>query len=100
MATEKKERRAYRINWARHHCLAVGKKKVYGLRKRQKPNQCELCGRDNTGLDYHHWNDSNLNNGLWLCNWCHGFADRLERGLLKKYLDLRDTVDAEWHPFD
>ena len=98
MAKETKERIAYRVNWNRHHSLATSNGRIWGLRKRQMPQCCELCGRETQTLDYHHWDNANMNNGLWLCNWCHGFADRYEKGLLQKYIDLKAKVDAHGYP--
>ena len=99
MAKETKASIAYRVRWNRQHSLSTTNGRVWGLRKRERPNNCELCDRQTQSLDYHHWDDNNFNNGLWFCNWCHGFADRYDKGLLGKYLTLRKQVDAEWHPF-
>lgn len=61
---------------------------VHGLRKRPYPidSKCELCNQTKTRLSYHHW-DEDLNKGIWICWYCHCFAERMEDGY-EKYLEL------------
>lgn len=63
--------------------------------KRQRPDSCELCGK-NTKLAYHHWNDDILVFGMWLCYGCHMRAEKIEHGWMERYEDyliLRDNLD-------
>lgn len=61
--------------------------------KRDKPanSLCELCGISKcTG--YHHWDNSILGKGIWVCIICHKFAEMIdERGgaLAEDYLVLK-----------
>jgi hypothetical protein len=45
---------------------------VEGKRPHPAGNICEVCG-GSTGkcLQYHHWDDSDLSKGLWICFRCH-----------------------------
>lgn len=61
--------------------------------KRSKPVFCELCGKSNRLLGYHHWDNSKLDRGLWLCLLCHRFAERVDAGLHKTYLQMRDRLE-------
>lgn len=70
---------------------------VYGLYpawgKRSKPEDslCEVCHIHNCS-QYHHWDDTILGKGMWLCMHCHGFAEVLDAcgvGVIDKYLLLK-----------
>lgn len=76
--------KAYHRNWERSHRVTTSNnKKIYGnKRPYPKDGHCELCfekpiihayrqhGRS-TRLVYHHWDDSDLSKGLWICPSCH-----------------------------
>lgn len=76
-------------------------KKRYNLRKRKYSNHCELCGKTHTNkgnrarLVYHHWDDANLNKGIWVCIGCHGFVEKLDNEfpLVDKYFYMKKCLD-------
>lgn len=95
---------AKQVEYQRHSKLGTGKHIIYGIKKRQRPNNCELCGVsvDNYRLSYHHWDDSDLKKGfwvkgIWICGYCHSFVERLEdsKNYPKKYLELKVEVEKE-----
>jgi len=64
--------------------------------RRARPDRCELCDKNpKNPLNWHHWNDKHLEWGLWLCWRCHWFAERVERGLVEKYLELKKWATEE-----
>lgn len=77
------------------------------LKKRQRPNHCELCRRTlNDGsqpirLEYHHWNDVYPEIGLWLCYKCHHFAEYLDQPgaaqMIYVYKILKDRAEQDFH---
>ena len=69
--------------------------RVYGLHKRGRPTQCEVCEQGNRKLYYHHWDDHDLNKGLWLCFRCHIFAEGIDAGLIDRYLKLKAELDTK-----
>lgn len=61
--------------------------------KRPWPGSCELCGKINCILQYHHWDDSNPSKGLWLCMTCHRLAEIADSGAkTERYLELKNQV--------
>ena len=74
------ERQERQRNYYRNHVVETtghvrlrGNKRPYPLDER-----CELCRRKKnlrrkglTRLAYHHWDDSDLSKGIWLCGKCH-----------------------------
>ncbi len=80
----------------RHTLLNVKGKKVK-VKKRQRPNGCELCGKENYLLNYHHWNDDKLYLGMWVCTSCHVVIHGFESKITKKqYLDLKDKIEKSF----
>jgi len=76
-----------------------GKKKaICRLNKREYPRNggCEICGKNNRKLFYHHWDDLNLDKGLWVCYPCHAFVEGVDKGLVGKYSKLRQKVEVEF----
>lgn len=63
--------------------------------KRPRPEGCELCAKRPNKLDYHHWDNSDLSRGMWLCYLCHRGAEASDKGLVEKYLKLRAQIEAE-----
>lgn len=66
------------------------------VNKRPYSETCELCGGTNKRrLDYHHWDDDNPSNGLWLCRRCHFFVEMFEQKgfLLPLYEGLKKLVE-------
>lgn len=62
--------------------------------KRPKPKSCELCGRSSE-LVYHHWDNTNLLLGMWVCRACHSIIRHIEDGLVGMYLKLKDDIARE-----
>lgn len=90
------------INYHRETRLSTVNGVVYHLHKRKYTNACELCGKGNRRLLYHHWDEKDLNKGMWICLHCHYKAEWAEKGgyaeyqLLKQRIEqgLQDTVTA------
>jgi hypothetical protein len=62
--------------------------------KRPWTQICEVCGSDIGLRAYHHWDDTKLDNGMWLCRYCHIFAEKVDAGLVQKYLNLKGDIDG------
>lgn len=77
--------------WYRKHSINTTEGRIY-VEKRDRPNNCELCGRLVDRLDYHHWDKANPRLGLWLCISCHIFAERVDRDMVDKYLALKGSI--------
>lgn len=96
----------------REERLAYGKKKQertrqntihYGQRGRPdilnvtkdlypEDNRCSYCGRTiHYSLRWHHWDDSNPGDGVWLCQKCHAIADALLRRSIKKGIPIAEA---------
>lgn len=71
---------------------ADGKRHPVRVDKRPRPTTCELCGRGDTRLHYHHWDDTKPEQGIWVCSHCHRHAESYEKGLIAAYLKLRQLV--------
>ena len=71
-----------------------GKRHPVRVNKRPRPNSCELCNRTGCRLHYYHWDD-NPAIGLWLCSICHRHVDACERGLIDKYLKLKEQLTTD-----
>ena len=78
----KNKGRKYHRDWERKHRLTttnhrklVGKKRPYPI-----DGTCEMCLNKSKSLDYHHWDDTNLTKGLWICKSCHINAEWLDHG--------------------
>jgi len=78
-------------NYARQHLLIINGKRVV-INKRPRPNACEICVREIKRLDYHHWNDTNPEWGLWLCPSCHNMAEGIDKDYHTIYLKLKAQV--------
>ena len=80
--------------YARQHIVTTTKGvRYYGLNKRARPDGiCEICQGKTVRLDYHHWDDSNVNLGLWVCKRCHVLCGGVEKGFDKIYLKLKDEI--------
>ena len=83
-------------NWNRKNMLTINGKHVK-VKKRDYPKDdaCELCGRLIKRLGYHNWDDEILEFGLWLCETCHNAAEVFERGLIDKYVQLKEEASKE-----
>lgn len=60
--------------------LRVGTKRFNALHKRSYPldGRCEICSIELGQYCYHHWDNGNLNLGVWLCGRCDYFAEGLD----------------------
>lgn len=63
--------------------------------KRGKPDSCELCGRVVRRLNYHHWDNSDLSKGVWLCGTCHYTAEASDKGMAEKYTELKGKIEQQ-----
>lgn len=85
-------------------CLYGGKRGMVkrGLNKRRFQGKCELCEKEIKARPYyHHWDDSNLNKGIWVCYHCHRLVEaidaELEQPFLReKYIDLKKRLDNDF----
>ena len=75
--------------------------RVPGIR-RVRPELCEVCAGNNqlnNLLVYHHWNNSNLSQGVWVCSPCHQICELTDGyhgdrpDLQSKYLKLKESID-------
>jgi hypothetical protein len=76
-----------------------GKSIVCNKRLYPLDNACELCGKTNKILVYHHWNNEHLEFGIWVCNssMCHWLAETIDNPkfekLKNKYLNLKQIIE-------
>lgn len=96
LINDKRERR-------RHTTLGTHGKIYTGLDKRKRPEKCEICKEPTNRLAYHHWDDSNLNKGIWCCTQCHWLIEYYEKlsfndicKLLAIYIDIKIKVNQEF----
>jgi len=83
----------YCKQYLRTHCVTTVNGRIFGLKRPYPENGCELCNKV-AKLHYHHYDDSNLMKGIWLCPSCHIFVERLEQneGILERYYQLKKYV--------
>lgn len=97
MSQEHKKRRlAQGKKWGRLHRLTTSDGVTHsGLSKRPRPDDiCELCGKKTEKLAYHHWDDTNLSKGIWVCFLCHMLCENVDNGgkkLIEVY-ELKKTL--------
>jgi hypothetical protein len=60
-------------------------------------NPCEICQDIKPRLVYHHWNDADYSQGLWVCQGCHNVAHTWEdkRPRMSRYRALKDMMSAD-----
>lgn len=60
--------------------LLTGGKRYIGLHKKPFPlnGKCEICNIELDKSCYHHWDDDNLNLGIWICNSCDYFVEGMD----------------------
>ncbi len=63
------------------------------IKKRIFKGYCELCGLNNTKLNYHHWDNNNPAKGVWVCHYCHMAVEKIDKGIYIKYLEIRNQVE-------
>ena len=96
-------RRARATNWRRRRRITTSDGKGGQIHligeKRPYTDKCEICGRPpKTLLHYHHWDNSNLLKGLWLCPTCHHAITVIEsygQAVYGKYIIIKDLVEKE-----
>ena len=95
--TNREQYNKYSRDWARKRRLSKGDGTYIYVEKRDYPedNNCELCRKHPTKLEYHHWDGNWPEAGLWLCIHCHKIAEAYERGAISKYLQLKQAVEKE-----
>jgi hypothetical protein len=88
----KKKVKEYR----RKSLIQTGGKIIHVPNKRTYPKdcRCEICDKTCKRVVYHHWDDRNPSNGIWVCSACHSFVERFEAGFLKKYLELKEKIQG------
>ena len=79
--------------WQRKHFISTSGGVRIRAEKRERPDECEMCDKQVSKLDYHHWNSEKPQNGIWVCMSCHQFVERVDSGLVIKYTKLRDKID-------
>ena len=86
----RKRRRTFIV----HTVIGGKRRRLEVVGRRPRPSECELCGRKTKrrGLDWHHWDDEHLEQGLWLCMACHRFAGSIENGRHERYLGLKSKA--------
>jgi hypothetical protein len=93
------EKRKWQRDYIRQHTVKTKKGWIYGVNKRPYSNHCEICGIEKKKLDYHHWNDNNVELGIWVCIWCHRIVEAVESGkifeIIKKYEQLKAEVTKQ-----
>ena len=89
--------RLYYRDYHRRHTVVSTNRVFYALNKRPYLGSCELCGRNdqNTRLAYHHWDDEQPQQGLWLCSRCHQIATFAEEGKYAEYFRLKRAVEIQ-----
>ena len=87
---EKKRRRS------QVYTIVNGKRGRYTVNNRRpRPEACELCGSVSRRLAWHHWNENNLELGMWLCGRCHPGVHLIDDGLGEKYSQLKAQAGAD-----
>jgi hypothetical protein len=95
-------RRKHYLNSVR---LLKDGRKIYNINKRDYPldNKCELCNeipQKKQVLVYHHWNDDNFEQGIWVCHKeCHWICEGLDNPefekLKNRYLNIKQIINIE-----
>ena len=64
--------------------------------KRSRTEVCEICQEPKPRLVYHHWNDEDFSQGLWVCQGCHNVAHAWEdkQPQMLRYRALKDMASA------
>jgi hypothetical protein len=82
--------------------LGTHGKIIRGLNKRPYTNYCELCGKYvQNNMAYHHWDESNLDLGIWICNKCHyivGAFELIKSGKFLVLIEKYEQLKAELTP--
>lgn len=87
----KKHKQYYREHW-----LKTTEGKIRCVKKRHYTGYCELCGKENTRIGYHHWDDENPSKGLWVCMTCHWLCeatDKKQLYVIQRYLKFKKALN-------
>jgi len=88
----KADKKEYIKNWHRSNILTIDGKYVR-VKKRPRPDDiCEICGRIASRINYHHWDDTKPELGIWLCRPCHFMAECIDHDLHSRYLELKASI--------
>ena len=88
--------RVYMKDYHRKHMLFVDGHWVKVNKRDRPPNDvCEVCGETVKRLDYHHWDDTTPEKGIWVCRRCHYMAYGIDRGFGDNYSNLKRRI-AQW----
>ena len=89
----REERNQYRRDRRREFVFRVlvnGERQNVKVKKRTRPETCEICGREPSRMFWHHWDDLHPEWGIWVCMKCHIGVEFLERGMGPKYFELKE----------
>lgn len=79
---------------------------LFIIRKRNRPDHCEICEKPYKHLMYHHWDKNdliqkdNFVKGIWVCSACHPIAEvtdgtsRIIMKKVEKYLWLKQEINS------
>lgn len=79
--------------WCQQNYLKVKGRSVL-CRKRPKPGFCEICGKREAKV-YHHWGEVKEGEkvpGIWICHYCHSFAELIDQGFTGTYLSKKEEI--------
>ena len=74
---------------------------IMGVIKRTYPENslCEICGKISKKLGYHHWDDSNPSQGIWVCTSCHAGCNFWEKSnFYARYIELKNRIKKYYRP--
>jgi hypothetical protein len=75
---------------------------IRGLNKRPYTSYCEICSKQvQNNMAYHHWDDLNLNLGIWVCIKCHYIVEAFElvkSGKFSAVIEKYEQLKAELTP--
>ncbi len=64
-------------------------------KKRLYTEICELCGKEMNCPSYHHWDNENPSNGMWVCQSCHMCVEKIENipNIKELYENLKSEIE-------
>jgi len=88
------------VLWVRKNYIGVRQSadKHFYIRvenKRDHTGFCEMCEKLPKRLVYHHWDETDFSQGIWVCQSCHNLAHGVEKGLTDKYLNLKRCLSRK-----
>ena len=92
------KRKKYVREWNRKNVLMTtinGKIVRLRIKKRISSGFCELCNKKcSSHLQWHHWDDTHPEIGMWLCLTCHPKVEFYESGMIFKYKELKKYLES------